>query len=322
MANLLPELRAASRNPLHRRGLRPVPVLPADHLGSGRLVEIAGGRVYVETLGSGPPVVALPGFAGSSLSWRRLAENLKEHFTFHLFDFLGHGLSDKPSGADHSPTGQARQIESLTEALRIDRCVLFSNSASAQTAIHALFRRPRGYLACVMVAPFVAPGAIVGLAARFAAARPAKYVMAGLFGMRAFVSLANRMGRQGWSKAPDNVIDEQYLPFGTPGYWDSLAASARFLRPRALSGIMQMIATPTLVIWGDGDRAGSLEGTRRVLSNLPDCRFVTIERCGHVVQEEKPEELSQAILRLYEELAARLPVKSETAGSAQTAAGD
>jgi pimeloyl-ACP methyl ester carboxylesterase len=245
-----------------------LPVDASDHLGSGTLVEISGGRVYVSTIGTGPPVIALPGFAGTSSTWMLLAAELQDVFTFHLVDLLGYGLSDKLADADFSPVGQARQIEELMKKLGLRRCILLSNSASAQAALHAAFRQPRRFEANIMVAPFVAPGFSVQLLLRVAALPQAKFLLSGLFGLRPIVYLANVLGRYRSETVTGDVVDEQYLPFGTNGYWDALSKSAKHLRPRALVGIMQMIPVPTLVVWGDRDRAGNTEKARRVLADI------------------------------------------------------
>ena len=303
----LAELRRSSANPLYRLGLRPLPVNTEDHLGGGELIEIPGGRVYVKTVGTGPPVIALPGFAGTSRTWRLLAEELQDVFTFHMFDFLGYGLSDKPHDADFSPVGQARQIEHLMKALGLRRCVLLSNSASAQPALHAAFRQPRRFQANIMVAPFVAPGPWLRLLLRLAEVLPARFFFSGVFGLRVFVYFANLLGRRRLRDVTEEVVDEQYLPFGAEGYWDALTKSAKYLRPRALVGIMRMIPAPTLIIWGGHDHAGSTRRARRVFDDISDCRFEVVSDCGHVVQEEGAAETGSLIKDFMEELAKRPP---------------
>ncbi|MDP6182785.1 MAG: alpha/beta hydrolase [Gammaproteobacteria bacterium] len=319
----LAKLRRSSANPLYRWGLRPLPVDASDHLGGGRLVEIAGGRVYVSTIGTGPPVIALPGFAGTSRTWKLLAGELQNLFTFHLVDFLGYGLSDKPSNADFSPVGQARQIEDLMKTLGLSRCILLSNAASAQPALHAAFRQPRRFQANIMVAPFVAPGLWVRLLLGLAAPPQAKNMISGLFGLRAFVYLANMLGRHRTDTVTGDVVDEQYLPFGTDGYWDALSKSAKYLRPQALVGIMQMVPVPTLVIWGDRDRAGNTERARRVLDDISDHRFKVIADCGHVVQEERAAEAGMLIREYVEELRNRpAPERAGTTSAGKPSQSD
>jgi 2-succinyl-6-hydroxy-2,4-cyclohexadiene-1-carboxylate synthase len=57
---------------------------------------VNGVKLHVEVTGTGPPVVAIHGFTGSTTTWDRLAEALDGEFTTVRVDVLGHGLSAHP----------------------------------------------------------------------------------------------------------------------------------------------------------------------------------------------------------------------------------
>ena len=291
----LAALRARNSNPLYRWGIRPLPVNPEDHLGKGRLVDIEEGRVHVDTIGQGPDILALPGFAGTSSTWRALAERLEGEYRLHLFDFLGYGLSDKPAGIDHSRIGQAHQIEQVMDALGLKQCVLLSNSASAAPSLYAQFRMPRRISANVMVAPFVAPSRLTRAGLRLLRLPIARPLLRLLLGFRPVVLMANHTGRSDRSGITPEIVDEQYLPYGTPGIWDAIVEVGKHLAPTGLNGIVQMNSIPALVVWAASDRAGNLAGTRRLLGQIPDVRFEIFDPCGHVIQEERPDDLARVI---------------------------
>lgn len=291
----LAALRARQLNPIYRWGIRPLPVNPEEHLGTGRFVQIDDGRVHVDTIGKGPDILALPGFAGTSRTWRAVAERLQGNYRLHLLDFLGYGLSDKPPGVDHSRIGQARQIQQTMDALELKQCVLLSNSASAAPSLYAQFRTPRRIVANVMVAPFVVPSRIAGIGVRLLRLPAAKQILRLLLGFRPVVKLANHAGRSDRSGITAEIVDEQFLPYGTPGIWDAIAAVGKHLSPKALNGIVQMNTIPTMVVWASDDRAGDLAGTRRLLGQIPDMRFEIFDPCGHVIQEERPDDLARVI---------------------------
>ena len=58
---------------------------------------------------------------------------------------------------------------------------------------------------------------------------------------------------------------------------------------------MQMIPTPTLVIWGDRDRAGNIEKAKSISAAISDRQFEVISECGHLVQEERTRETATLI---------------------------
>ena len=296
--NSLAALRDRQSNPIYRWGIRPIPIDPKDHLGSGQLVEIEHGRVHVESVGDGPDILALPSFAGTARTWRATAEHLKQNYRLHLLDFLGYGLSDKPSGIDHSRIGQAHQIQQAMDAIGLKQCVLMSNSASAASSLYAQFRTPRRICANIMVAPFVSPTKIAKTGLRILRLPFAKQI---LQSFRPVVFMANYTGRSDRSGITPAIVDDQFLTFGSPGIWDSLSEIGKHLTPSALNGIVQMNTIPTLVVWGSEDRAGDLIGTRRLLGQIPEMQFEIFDPCGHVIQEERPAELASTICRFLGE---------------------
>ena len=55
------------------------------------------------------------------------------------------------------------------------------------------------------------------------------------------------------------------------------------------------ISVPTLIVWGRNDKVIPLEIGRMLDEAIPDSRLVTLDKVGHVPQEEKPEETIAAI---------------------------
>jgi pimeloyl-ACP methyl ester carboxylesterase len=53
---------------------------------------------------------------------------------------------------------------------------------------------------------------------------------------------------------------------------------------------------PTLVIWGEKDQVTPVESAAALAKSIPAARLVTIPAAGHDVQQERPQELLQAIL--------------------------
>jgi pimeloyl-ACP methyl ester carboxylesterase len=62
--------------------------------------------------------------------------------------------------------------------------------------------------------------------------------------------------------------------------------------PHLLGGVR----TPTLVLWGAEDRVVPLECGERYAKALPAAKLVVIERAGHRVDMERPDEVARAII--------------------------
>ena len=61
--------------------------------------------------------------------------------------------------------------------------------------------------------------------------------------------------------------------------------------PHLLGGV----ATPTLVVWGRDDRIVPLECGERFAKALPHARLEIVERAGHFVDMERPDELARLV---------------------------
>jgi len=61
------------------------------------------------------------------------------------------------------------------------------------------------------------------------------------------------------------------------------------------------IKAPTLIIWGAEDALIPLEAGRKMNSVIKNSKLVTIEKCGHVPEEEMPERVLDEITRFVEE---------------------
>jgi pimeloyl-ACP methyl ester carboxylesterase len=61
------------------------------------------------------------------------------------------------------------------------------------------------------------------------------------------------------------------------------------------------VATPALVVWGRDDRIVPLECGEHYAKALPNARLEIVERAGHFVDMERPDELAQVVARFATE---------------------
>jgi pimeloyl-ACP methyl ester carboxylesterase len=78
----------------------------------------------------------------------------------------------------------------------------------------------------------------------------------------------------------------------------NLAVAAR-IDSRPLRGA---IASPTLVVCGDADVVTPLEHSREIAAAVPGAELVVIERCGHMLTMERPDEVNAALARWLERI--------------------
>lgn len=103
---------------------------------SGYYLTIDGRRIFVVDRGSGPPMVFLHGFPGSSHDWRFV---LPAGRRVIAPDLLGFGLSDKPPGG-YSLVAQADLVTSVLTELGVGACTLVGHDIG-DTVIAELLHR-------------------------------------------------------------------------------------------------------------------------------------------------------------------------------------
>ena len=82
------------------------------------------------------------------------------------------------------------------------------------------------------------------------------------------------------------------------GLWELLPAD----RVTDLPARLGRIAAPTLVIAGDDDRIVPTSDSQRAAEAIPGAMFREIPACGHVPQEEKPQEFLGLLLPFLQSL--------------------
>jgi pimeloyl-ACP methyl ester carboxylesterase len=97
------------------------------------------------------------------------------------------------------------------------------------------------------------------------------------------------------SKVTEEVIDAYMIPTRTPNALDALAHMMSSVGPQSYEGISVKISTPTLIVWGQRGTGILSEVAKRLNSEIQGSKLISVNECGHYVQEEKPEELAKAI---------------------------
>lgn len=128
-------------------------------------VSRGSGHLHVRDYpGTGPAFVLLHGFPDNS----RIYDELIPHLAAAgrrvvAFDFLGFGASDKPEGARYSFEQQLGDLETVADALGLDRIVPVGHDAGGPAAVNYGLQRPERTAAVCLMNAFYgsAPGLLV-----------------------------------------------------------------------------------------------------------------------------------------------------------------
>jgi len=254
--------------------------------------------VYLEG-GSGAPLVLVHGFGADKDNFTRVARYLTPHYRVIVPDLVGFGESSHRTDVDYHYAAQAQRVHDFTQALGLARFDVGGNSMGGGIAMSLAAQHPQEVASlwlidCAGIA--AAPPSELAKIITTTDANPLIITKESDF--PAFIhfvmsdppyipgSVMNTLARERMANQP--LERQVFLQIAT----DSVDAAVKGL------------TTPTLIVWGDEDRALSV-GTVPVLTALmTNARAIVMPHVGHAPMIERPQQSADDYLRFREELAA------------------
>lgn len=288
--------------------LAPVPPLtdtvPPRQLADpdSRFIRVQGVDLHYKMAGQGEPVfVLLHGFGASLFSWHKVMPELARLGAVIAYDRPAFGLSERPlqwEGQNpYSPEAQVDQLFGLMDALGVQQAILVGNSAGGTVALRAALARPDRVQAIIAVDAAVygtggAPGFIRPLL------RTPQLRHLGPLIVRRLIAAGDDLIRRAWHD-PSRIDEATWGGYHKPlraqnwdrALWELTAAS----RAGNLADRLAGLTLPVLVVTGDDDRIVPTEQSLRLAQDLPNARLVVLSECGHLPQEECPEDFMRAV---------------------------
>lgn len=274
-------------------------------------VYVNGVNLHYVRQGEGPLVILLHGFPEFWYSWRHQLPYLSSRFCALAPDMRGYNLSDKPRGVSAYFMDELMgDVKGLIKAFGEEKAIIIAHDWGGVIAWNLVAYFPDVVERLVVLnAPH--PVAFVRELRRNPKQRkssryvfmfqvpwlPEWYVRRGDFRMldRVF---------SGWVRRKESFTPEDVRKFkDAMGQAGCLTAAINYYRAglRDLSGFKRLkhfpkIDVPTLIIWGDRDRALTNELTYDLepyFSVKPQVRYV--HDCSHWVQQEQPQVVNEML---------------------------
>jgi pimeloyl-ACP methyl ester carboxylesterase len=275
-------------------------------------VEVGGAGLHYVARGAGPLVVLLHGFPETWWSWRYQLEPLaRAGFRVVAPDLRGFG--DSTTGGARDVDTLADDVAALLDALGAPRATIVGHDWGGAVAWQFAGRYPAR---CARLAALNCPHPAAF--ARALALRPRQlarswymffFLVPGVSD-RALTRDDGRRLRALWRRSsvdPRNFSDDEIEPMVQaalrPGAIASMLAIYRanltraFREPRAVLAAPPAITAPSMLVWGRDDPAlGYDELVPATQGYAPGLRVVAVDRCGHFVQSERPDEVNRALI--------------------------
>lgn len=247
-----------------------------------------------------PPVLFVPGWGCPVYVYRRnLSVVADAGFRAIAVDIKGHGLSFKPLGAgEYSLESLVTHIEEILDALELDNPALVGHSMGATLLYHFVSRHPERARSLALLSPVGLSG--VPLMWLYRSLTPSFLEpIIRRVSPRTVVKVALRRvyGRRGTFSEED--VDQYWAPTQFP---ECSLALRQLLHAYDWSAArtreLPMVRLPAIGMWGSLDHLIAVDGLDLYKRLIPGIVLREIEGAGHIIPEETPEEVNEAVIAL------------------------
>ena len=270
-----------------------------------RDVEVAPGEILRTTsIGSGRPVVFIPGIFGGAFGFRNVTGPLSERgYRCIVIEPLGYGWSSHPSKADYSFAAQADRIGGAMDSLGANGALLVASSSGAAIAYRLTYRRPDLFKGMLSIDGGPAETAATpGLrhALRFGGFLTKLFVGPGKLRSKVRHDLIENSGDTTW--VTDSVVSEYTAgqAADVDGAIDALRKVSKSKEPESLSARLHEARVPVRLLLGTVAHSSEVkpEEVELLSSQLSDFAVDSVLGAGQYIQEEQPDAVIAAVERL------------------------
>jgi pimeloyl-ACP methyl ester carboxylesterase len=257
-------------------------------------------RLHVDVDGAGPTIVLAHGLGGSARNFGPQMRALKDRYRVIRYDARGHGRSDAPHEASaYTPVTFVADMGRVMDDAGVTNAVVGGLSMGAGMALRFALAHParvRGLVLCAFPASADDSEGFAAKALRF----------------------AETIERDGLEAAgdvyvwgPSTRLDPNAVHFVQQGFLEhpphGLALTLRGVIAKqppvaAMRDDLATLRAPVLVVVGSED-APSRRASDELAEALPRSRVVVVPGAGHVVNLQKPDEVSAAMHEFIDSLA-------------------
>jgi len=260
--------------------------------------DFQGHAIAWGSIGDGPPAVVLHGTPFSSAEWRRIAPCLARERRVFYFDMLGYGLSDKPD-ADVSRGVQNEIFAALYRHWGLGSPDVVAHDFGGSNALRGHLLNGLDYRSLVLIDPVaISPqGSPLVQAARkheeVFASLPA-YIHEAM--LRAYIgtAAANALREDEMQLYLAPWLGEQ----GQKAFWRQVAQMDDKYTEEVEWRYGEM-RCPVAIVWGQEDEWIPIADGRELARRMGAASFTPVPDAKHLVQEDAPEAIVAATLRLW-----------------------
>ncbi len=269
-----------------------------------RWFDSSQGRIHYLDEGNGPPLLLCHGNPTWSFLYRNIVVALRDRFRCIAPDYLGFGLSDRPSGFGYKIDEHARVVGEFVDHLGLDGFLTMGQDWGGPISMAVAVERADRVRGVILGNTWFWPAEelTMKIFSRVMSSPPLQYA---ILHRNFFVE---RLVPAGTQHRPSAEVMEHYRAVQpTPDARKGVAEMPKQIlaaRP-LLAGLAREVpaklgAKPALLVWGMKDfafRPGPM--IPRMCTAFPDHVLVELPNAKHFIQEDAPEQIVAAIAERF-----------------------
>ncbi len=275
-----------------------------------RFLRLRGLQLHYKAQGEGEPFfLLLHGFGASVYSWRDVMEPLAAQGSVLAYDRPAFGLTERPlDWTNWNPYSSSAQVDIALELMdksEVDKAILVGNSAGGIVAAQVALQAPDRVEALILISPSIyqsrrRPGVL-----QFLMQLPFVENFAIRFLRSSFPKAGELLAQEAWhdkTKYRPEIRAGYELPLRAEnwdrGLWYYVLANEGH---EGLVDSLKQSRVPILIVSGDDDRIVPTASSIRLAEEI-NTELKLLKACGHVPQEECPDQLMAEINAFLEKL--------------------
>jgi pimeloyl-ACP methyl ester carboxylesterase len=262
-------------------------------------VEVEGHQMHCLKAGAGAELILLHGLLGTASTWEPTIPGLAEESTIYAVDALGIGESERVPGIDATLEAQASRIVKFMDASAIACADFLATSHGGAVALTLAAKYPTRVRSLLLHAPANPFSHLADPLVRFYLSGLGTWFahrVASLPEPMQALALGRMYGdptqlRDGSLR---KYINSLRVP-GTVAYVLSILKTWFDDMAKLELALQRVRQFPTLLLWGDRDRAVSLESAQQLRRCFDGAELVELAGTGHLPYEECPEALTRLV---------------------------
>ncbi|MCM3567041.1 alpha/beta fold hydrolase [Neobacillus mesonae] len=259
-------------------------------------IKLCNVKIYCEYgINEKPPLLLIHGFASSIYTFNLLIPLLKEYFSIIAIDLPGFGRSEKSASFVYSFQNYAKIVADCMDYFKLKEVNIAGHSMGGQIALYTAKVIPEKIKNLVLLS---SSGYLkrANRALIFCTYLPFfhYFIRRKVQSKEVREHLKNVFYQQ--SLITEDYIEEYGKPLQEEGFYISLMRLLRYREGDLSSMELKNITIPTLLLWGEEDQVVPVHIGHRLANDLPNAKLITYEKTGHLITEERSNEVFKEIL--------------------------